>query len=532
MNNIWSLLKVQLLTFLGINKAVKTKDNKEKTKLVWLLIAFIFTFFTLFGMSFLYSYLMALSFQPIGLLKLLLTIMMAVAAIATLITTIYKVNGVLFGFKDYDMIMALPVKTSEIIASRLLLLYTIDIFFTVLVMLPAGIVYGIMAKPAFAFYPLYIVGMLLTPLVPIVIASIIGAVISIISSKFKHMNVINIIITFVFLIAVMLISNNAGSMQSDFADVGLTITNLLNKIYPLAVLFTNGVCDFSISSLCLFVGITIVIFALFTYFVGTKFKSINTSMTTTNSKSNFKMRGLSISSPLIALYKKELGRYFSSSLYVINTAFGGVMLTVMSIAIFILGTEKVEQLIQMPGLSGIVGNYSSILLSFFIVMSCTTACSISLEGKNLWIIKSAPIDTMTIFLSKIMVNMTILVPVIVINAAILSITLHMNLITTLLLFITPIVYSGYISLIGIIVNLHFPQLDWTTEVTVIKQSAAIMISLLLGVVGAGIPIILLIFLKSIEPSFIIFGATIFIMLVNTAMYKYLSAKGKLIFNQL
>lgn len=67
-------------------------------------------------------------------------------------TTINKASGVLFSYKDYDLVMSLPVKTSHVVASRILQLYVLNLFFTLMAMLPAGAVYAIKVNPGALFY--------------------------------------------------------------------------------------------------------------------------------------------------------------------------------------------------------------------------------------------------------------------------------------------------------------------------------------------------------------------------------------------
>ena len=54
-----------------------------------------------------------------------------------------------------------------------------------------------------------------------------------------------------------------------------------------------------------------------------------------------------------------------------------------------------------------------IILSFGVGLTCTTGSSISIEGKNLWILKSSPLEVKDIFISKIAVNIILLVPAII-----------------------------------------------------------------------------------------------------------------------
>lgn len=67
----------------------------------------------LVGMMTLYSVGMAFVLEPAGLLDLVPGLMMAVASVLSLVTTVYKAPGLLFAFKDYDLLMSLPVRTGQ-----------------------------------------------------------------------------------------------------------------------------------------------------------------------------------------------------------------------------------------------------------------------------------------------------------------------------------------------------------------------------------------------------------------------------------
>ena len=91
-----------------------------------------------------------------------------------------------------------------------------------------------------------------------------------------------------------------------------------------------------------------------------------------------------------------------------------------------------------------------------------------------------PVDTKTIFNSKIMINLTLGLPAVISASVIFAIIFPFSLMGYILLFITPIVYVIFISVAGITLNASMPVFNWTNEATVIKQSAAVLISMLVG----------------------------------------------------
>ena len=137
MNEVRLLLKNQLLALFGFNKIRHTGDPGEKHKLTGFLVMMGAVALLLVGMMTLYSVGMAFVLEPAGLLDLVPGLMMAVASVLSLVTTVYKAPGLLFAFKDYDLLMSLPVRTGSLVASRLLMLYGVNLAFTLLTMVPA-----------------------------------------------------------------------------------------------------------------------------------------------------------------------------------------------------------------------------------------------------------------------------------------------------------------------------------------------------------------------------------------------------------
>ena len=199
------------------------------------------------------------------------------------------------------------------------------------------------------------------------------------------------------------------------------------------------------------------------------------------------MKELKQNGILLTLYKKEIKKYFSSVNYVLNTAIGSILLTLSVISLVIFVKGKIDAILGIEGLSEMFIKYGPIIFGCFCLLSCTTHPSISLEGKNVWILKSSPIKPIEIFISKIMVNLTILIPTILINMTILSIYLKTSFKTYILSLIIPILCSIFTSIMGIILNCFFINYEYKNEIQIIKQSAPAFISIFIGFVSFLLP---------------------------------------------
>lgn len=525
MRELKLLLKVEFKHILNLISIENIKKSKSRGKSIAFAVIIIFSMAMMMFYAVMYSVMMGSAFSKINALELLPALMMTSCSMIILFTTIYKIKGTVFGFNDYDLLMSLPVKTSTLVISRLVVLYSLNFFFCIFLMLPAGGVYIYYANPDITFYAGFILSFLFIPMIPIVAASVIGLIIHLAAARFKHKNAVNLFITLSFFMLIMYVSFNQSNFILNMADIGQSIMKQVNRFYPLAVMYTNGVCKSDFLSLFIFIAVSILAFAVFVFFVGKKFKSINTLMAASRTTSNYKLTSLNVSSPFVALYKRELKRYFSSVNYVLNTGVGFLLFTMASVALIFTGTGKLEQLTGIPGAVDIIKEAGPIAVSVFVVLSCTTACAISLEGKNLWITKCIPIGTKTIFLSKLAVNLTLSIPAIMINSSIFSIIFKFSFGQTALMFLVPAAYALYTALMGLAVNLAYPNFTWSTEITVIKQSAAVMLAMVFGMLSVAVPLILLFTVDGINAKILTYATFVLLLAVDSVLYRHVMTNG-------
>ena len=82
-----------------------------------------------------YAYFMASGMQMLGQIQLFPALILGLLCIMTLLSSVPLANGTIFAFKDYDLIMSLPVKPREVAASRLLLGYVLIALFDLMIIL-------------------------------------------------------------------------------------------------------------------------------------------------------------------------------------------------------------------------------------------------------------------------------------------------------------------------------------------------------------------------------------------------------------
>jgi ABC-2 type transport system permease protein len=523
MKKVLRLVGVQIWALVGDMFSIGDIKKKRPKALYAGIVLF---FLAMGSIAFLYCYMIGKGLMMYNSIDILPPLVMAVTSIIVLLTTIFKVKGTIFGFRDYDMVMSLPVSTGGIVASRVILLYGINLMFVLMIMIPMMAAYGILANPELIFYITGGICILFLPLIPIILASVLGTLVTYVASRFRHTSLVSIIISLGVIAAVVGLSFMTKGSGQEMVNIGRNLTEQTNSIYPLAELYTKAVCYKDLIAFAQFILISLAAFVLYSYIIGKMFRKMNSAVMAGTYRTNFKMGELRTSTPLKALYVKELKRYFSSPLYVLNTGIGVVMLTIGAIALIFIEPEK---LFGDPQAASMLFMGGPVFLSFCVMMSCTTMASISLEGRNLWIIKSLPVPAGTIFRSKLLVNLTIISPALI-DAVLISIFLDMGFVKAFFMVLVTIVCSLFTSLFGLLVNLKLPNFTWTTEVLVIKQSAASLISIFTGIGVAGLQAVLLYAIHSFVPTYLIYVGLI--ALVDLLLYRTLMSYGTKRFLQL
>lgn len=500
MKKLLLLLKVSFLGFAGFNEMIHGKDQKRKNRKTGMFVLFFFVALMMLGMAFSSFYGIGHVLNQLGALDALLALACAGASMAVLITTVAKVAPTLFTFRDYELLMSLPIPERTLVLSRILRLYGANLFFMSFLILPAGAAYVALSPQGAGFYVRFFVLLLFVPLLPLSIAAVIGTLVAAFGARFRRSNLITLVLLFTVFIGIMAISLAAPQVVEQIESISTQLTASVSRFYPVATWYANAVAGTDVGAsaidFLLFAGTSAAVFAVFVAVVAKNFKRLNTSL---RAKSAIRKQGnarrLTLS-PVRALYQKEIKRYFASTLYVFNTAFGAVLVVLGSVVLAFMGEEKLGVMLEMPGLPDIMKSAAPFALALFACLSATTPASISMEGNKLWQLKALPVNTRDLFRSKCLVSITVMAPAIVVAATVLNFVLKADVLTAVLMYAVPLVYTVFIARVGLYVNLCVPKLDWQNEAEVVKQGASVIVTIFIGMAAAILPIVWLTGVKS------------------------------------
>ena len=470
LKQIKNLTKLQLKNLYGINVYRFTKDKKEKKKKFALML----TYILLIVVAAFYIGSMAFGYIYMGMASILPAYLIMLSSFIILFFEIFKAGSVIFQRNAYEILISLPLSRTAIVVSRFIRMYVENLILTLVVMLPATLVYGIMIKPGISFYFIGLIVTVFIPFIPITIAVFFGALITAIASRMKHKSLVSAALSILLVVAYMLGMSQITALEDEFGveifqNLVSTVLTLIEKIYPPAVWLGNAMVtgDFVICIACVATGI--LVFFVVIAIVALNYEWICRGLYSTNAKHDYQMGNLKKNTVLGALYKRELKRYFSSSVYVTNTIIGPILAVVFSASVSVMGLEQMQAFMEIP--IDIRGVVPFALAGMFCIMP-TTCSSISLEGKEWWIMKSLPVRTKDLLDSKLLLNLSLVLPFFIVSEILFVICLKPDIVELLWLFIIPVIMIVFSSVFGMTVNLKMPVFNWENEVTIVKQSAA------------------------------------------------------------
>ncbi len=511
------LLKMQLYNLFGINRMLHSHSKKEKQRSMALGGLAVLVI----GLMIAYSTIISMSMARMGAVNTLPTISALICFFLTLIFTFLKSSGVLVGLRDYDMVMSLPVKNSEVVLSRLTMVYLTNFLISIIVVFPSVVIFAANAETGVSGNIMFLLSFLFLPVIPMIISLGLGVLVSAVSSRSKHRNILSLVLSTLIVLLIVAASTKAQSMDSDeILDIGILFSDMANKLYPPALLISKAVGQQSWPHFFAFAGTSVLISILFVEIVACFYQKMNTA-TFNYAAARYEGKALQVSSPFRAMYKREFDRYFSCTIYALNSTIGMVLLLVMALLFLFISPEALEQQSGIAGLTQMLRQVLPLVISVFITMTSTASASLSLEGKNRWLMCSAPVRSIDIFNSKIAVNLTVIFPFALISIILSGIKMKISLIQAILLCIVPAVYACFISVLGMYMNIKFPKYDWTSEYYAVKGGAiSVLATMGIGMLSSVVPLFVCIAFQGFSHFFMVLVSAL-LLLISTVLYRKL-----------
>lgn len=524
-----ALIKKQLLELAdNYFRNKKTGKRRSKGASIAMIALYIVLLLFLFGAFFAVAAMMADALVPAGLAWLMFAIMGILSILLGVFGSVFNTYAGLYKAKDNELLLSMPIPPSKILIARMVGVYLTGLLFESLVFLPTIVAYFIIGKPSVLGVANSILLLFILAFFVLALTCFFGWVIALISGKLKNKSFVTVIISLAFFCVYYWFCMNYYDMIQNFiansAQVSMTIKN---SIYP-AYLFGTA-ADGNAVSMILITLIIAAIFALTCFIMSKTFIKIATKKETT-AKVVYKEKEAKASKIESALLKKEWKRFSSSATYMLNCSIASFFCIVGAVALFIFSGQLREVLDMIPIDKETVGVMATFAVCLLASMNYITAPSVSLEGKNIWILQTMPVDAYKPLEAKQRLHMLFTIPPAAILSIVLSIVLKIDYSQAIYSVVIVMLYVMLLAGLGLLINLKMPNLTWTNEVIPIKQGLGVGIMLFGGwALSVALGALAFLGMKYMEATMVNVIMIVLLVLANRFITRWLKTKGAAIF---
>lgn len=448
--------------------------------------------------------------------------------------SVFNTYASLYLPKDNELLLALPIPPHKLLTARASGVYITGLMYSAWLWIPAIIGYWVM-EPVTALNVLF--SILLTFIIPLfvtVLSCLLGWVVALIVSKTKGKNFLVVFISLLFIVLYFVTYSKVSASLQNVAEhvdtLQSTFSSRLQYVYLL-----GSAAEGNVGSMILVTVITLALLVLCLYVMSRtlmKFASVSSP-----GKAVGKADSIQQSSAGRALLKREFKHFLSIPAWMLNGGLGLLFSPVLAVVVLLKRGDMLGLFAEVeknaPNLQAAIPVLLFAALGAIVCTTLITPASVSLEGRNLWILQSLPVEAADVLKAKVKADVLLNVFPASLSAVIICVALRFKLLPSLLLLCALLLINILSSNFGLILNLIKPNLTWTDPVVVIKQGMPVLLSLFGGwlfcLLLAGIGIVL----SLIAGSTFAFIVIIAILAVLTVISRrWLVNKGTKIFAEL
>lgn len=410
--------------------------------------------------------------------------------------------------RDTDMLIPLPVKGRSIIISKFISILVFEYLALGIFIIPILIINYSLVGGGLIYYLKAILLFLVTPVVPLSLASIIIITIMKFTNIKGKKDLIRVVSMFLFLfvfLGLQIVVQRAmmnipfGNEQEFFSNLftdNRYMIDMLGRFYPLSRWASLSLVDNSINALYGLLGVLLTSAVFFIVMVlfsekmylggiigGNEIQSKKKALTS----EEFTKASGKVSSSFMAIFKVDLITLIKTPIYMFNC----VSIVVLVPFIFLV----------MPALTGVssdmdvfIGIYQSNVKLFafglagaymlFAALNPTASTTFSREGKTFYITRIIPVDARDHIIGRALAPILMQIFTIIVISIGVRFYIPINLSTMLISGFLGFAASLPVILSGILVDINRPLLDWDNPQRAVKQNMNVIIAMIIGGVMA------------------------------------------------
>lgn len=521
------LLKKQLLE-LYKNFFISKNTGKKRTLLgssLWI-IGFLCLLLLVSGMFTIYALNIYNTLSIVNMIWLYFVIVGIMSIALGILGSVFNTYSFLYKSKDNDLLLSMPIKTIHILISKIICVYLIGLMYTSVIMLPSLIIYYVLSTQTFISVITSLVFYLIISLIVLILSCILGYFVALISLLLKNRSIVISILSLIFMYLYFYCYYGINEIiQTILLNSANFTVNPQDPSYILYLFGTIGTGNIK-ATVVVFLITLILLFII----IMLMSKSFHKTISNANINVKKKRKYLSYKKNFKnILLRRELKHFLSSNAYMLNCGMATIIM--FGIGIYILISKdtflSILNLIKLDNLPLLIALFMGPIIS---QSNSLTSPSISLEGKNLWIIKSLPICTWDIFSSKIVLHLILTLPGLIFFEVLICICFKLSLGITILILISNINFVILNAMFGLVMSLIFANFNWINETSVIKQNTGVLLSLFIPWVYVILFVAITIYLSNFGLMYVEILMYLLVTLgLNIYLYFYLKKKGVEIF---
>lgn len=446
--------------------------------------------------------------------------------------SVFNTYSGLYLSKDNDLLLSLPIPVSVIMISRLLGVYLMGVLYAAAVMAPAILMYQItggFSLPAL-LGSLWL--FILVTLLVFILSCGLGYLVALLSRRLKNKSFFVVLLSLLFIgIYFFAVSKMQTFLLKMAEQTGEIAAKVKASAYPLYLFGRVGEGDLLAALFYTLVVCALLFLTL--WLISRSFLAIATTPQAHARAGAVKREDRAGSVPG-ALFRKEVGRFLASPIYILNCGLGVLLLPVAGVFLLIRGSALAAgwESIMGEGAGGLQA-LACAAVCMMATMIDTAAPSVSLEGKNLWLVQSLPVRPFAVLRAKLRLQLVLsAVPalfVAVVSAAVFPGSIPERLLSVVLSLLCVTLFA----LFDLWVGLLRANLTYTNEIVPIKQSMAVFLALF-G--GWGYALLLaggyFLLARFISQTLYLCLFSLFTAGLSFVLYRWLKTKGAIHFSNL
>lgn len=552
-SKVISLTKVIFKNSFQNMESAKTINENKNKKSIGIIVLYIFVFLYLAGIIGVFSNGLIKELIAINQEQMFLGLILLVIAGFVLIQSIFSAINILYYSKDNEYILPLPIKPSQIVASKTNVLLLTEYFIVAIIGLIPFTIYGILTSANILYYIAMLIVLVAFPIIPVLISSLLVLIVMSFAKFTKNKNRFQLIATIFILIVVFVASftiSDTSTTPEQLIEMVTKANGLVETLrgsFPTLGMAIDGLANESVGSqifnLFLLVIITTIIYIIYIAIGQKLYLKGAVGNLSSGKKTNRKLneRKAFKKSLLARTYiGKEFKTLIKNPIFFMQCVLPAILFPILIIGLLFVGI-KGEQNGVPTDIAEMVTNKTSLYLAigilcaiqFFLMFIYISATAISRDGQNAVFMKYIPVTLMKQIDFKVIPNIVMTTFMSILTIIIVEYLLKLPVIYLLLIAIASVFMGGFQSYASIIIDLKRPKLEWNSEYAVVKQNMNLIWPVLLGMLNITIIIVLAISLEKFINSYIfIIMIAIIYLLLTVAVRKYIQKNVEKLFEKI